>query len=172
MSATPKTELDSPPSKEGSGVRPQGDWLSFTSGSGGECASATPDEVKRRARRLEEALSAAAAVIVGTEAAAYLFGALSIGEAFVTTPLVPFLLTFVLVVDQEIGWGERSSKRRRVRSDFKKSLLMLVGGMLVMAGVAASISAISADLDRVIFDIGSGSSLICAGIYTVKRFAW
>lgn len=121
---------------------------------------------------MEEALSAAAAVIGGTEAAAYLLGALSIGEAFVMTPLVPFLLTFVLVVDHEIEWDERSWRRRRVRSDFTKSLLMLLGGILVMAGVAAFLAAISADLDRVLFDIGGGSSLICAGIYTVKRFAW
>ncbi len=146
--------------------------MGFTSGPGGECVSATADEVKRRARRLEEALSAAAAVIGGTEAAAYLLGALSIGEAFVMTPLVPFLLTFVLVVDHEIEWDERSWRRRRVRSDFTKSLLMLLGGILVMAGVAAFLAAISADLDRVLFDIGGGSSLICAGIYTVKRFAW
>ncbi len=140
--------------------------------SGCECASAASDEVKHRARRLEEALSAAAAVIGGTEAAAYLLGALSIGEAFVMTPLVPFLLTSVLVVDHEVGRDERPWKRRRVRSDFTKSLLVLVGGILLTAGVAAFLAAISADLDRVIFDIGGGSSLICAGIYTVKRFAW
>lgn len=129
-------------------------------------------DVKRRARLLEGCLLTAALAVAGAEAAAYALGVLQIWEAFAMTPLVPIIVTSVLFVDYELGHYEHIGRGRWVNNDRSKSLFMLLGGVVLMLGLAVSIASVSVDLNRVIFDTGSGASLMCAGIYVVKRFAW
>ncbi|MDG6988769.1 MAG: hypothetical protein JRN21_05510 [Nitrososphaerota archaeon] len=132
----------------------------------------SPIVLKRRARLLEGSLAAAALAIAGVEAAAYALRILQVREAFVMTPLVPVLVTFILFIDYELDHYEATWRGRWVREDFHKSLLMILGGLLITLGLATFFASISTDLNRVIIDTGSATSLMCAGIYVVKRFAW
>lgn len=132
----------------------------------------SPIVLKRRARLLEGSVAAAASIILGAEAAAYALGILQVWEAFVMTPLAPLLATFILFIDYELGHYEALWRGRWVREDFHKSLLMILGGLLMTFGLMQYFTSVSTDLNRVIIDTGSGTSLMCAGIYVVKRFAW
>lgn len=89
------------------------------------------------------------------------------------TPAVPILLTFSGILDYEIKHeGALAWSRRWVKDDFRKSSLMLLGGVVSTFGLAIALASVSTDLNRVTIDIGAGSSLICLGIYAVKRFSW
>ena len=109
-------------------------------------------------------------IVGGVEAMTYTLGRLEIWEAVILTPLVPILITFVLFIDLEaahlrVPWTSRES-------EFKKSSLMVLGGALATIGLATGLAAVSMSLDRVVIDLGAGTSLICAGVYLTKRFAF
>ena len=126
----------------------------------------------RKARRLEAMLVAVVFLIGGVEAIAYAKGFLQAGEALVMTPLIPILATFALYVDYEITYYEAVWRGRWVKDDFRKATLMIAGFVIMGFGFELFMSFFGGDVNRVIVDTGSGMSLLCAGLYTVKRFAW
>ena len=126
----------------------------------------------RKGRQLEIGLVVTASSIGVIEAVAYSRGLLLTGEALVMTPLIPILATFTCYIDYEITHYQKIWKNRWVKDDFRKATLMIVGIVILGFGFDLFMSFFGGDLNRVIFDTGSGMSLICAGLYVVKRFAW
>jgi len=49
---------------------------------------------------------------------------------------------------------------------------MILGIVLLGFGFDLFMSFFGGDLNRVMIDTGSGMSLMCAGLYVAKRFAW
>jgi hypothetical protein len=88
------------------------------------------------------------------------------------TPLIPILATFTLYIDYEITNYEAVWRGRWVKDDFRKTTLMILGIVILGFGFDLFMSFFGGDLNRVIVNTGSGMSLMCAGLYIVKRFAW
>ena len=61
---------------------------------------------------------------------------------------------------------------RIVTDDFRKTLLMILGIVILGFGFDLFMSFFGGDLSGVMVYTGSGMSLMCAGLYVVKRFAW
>ena len=131
----------------------------------------TSEEIGK-VRRLEGGLVMVILVVGLVEMAAYFRGVLLIGEAFVMTPLIPILATFTLYIDYEITYLQAVWRGRWVKDDFRKTTLMILGIVILGFGFDLFMSFFGGDLNRVMVDTGSGMSLICAGLYVVKRFAW
>ena len=110
--------------------------------------------------------------IGGIEAFAYSLGLLQTGEALVMTPLIPILATFALYIDYEITYYGAVWRGRWVKDDFRKATLMILGIVILGFGFDLFMSFFGGDLNRVIVNTGCGTSLMCAGLYIVKRFAW
>jgi hypothetical protein len=135
-------------------------------------ASSETDQVVARGRLLGNILVASAAVVGGVEGSAYYFHVLQIWQAYLLTPLVPALATLALFIDYELNLIQEPWKRRRLHDEFRKSSLMLVGALVATFGTAVFLASISAELTRVTIDVGAGSTMICSGVYIVKRFSW
>ena len=131
----------------------------------------TSEEIGK-VRRLEGGLVMVILVVGLVEMAAYARGVLLIGEAMVMTPLIPILATFTLYIDYEITYLQAVWRGRWVKDDFRKTTLMILGIVLLGFGFDLFMSFFGGDLNRVMVDTGSGMSLMCAGLYIVKRFAW
>lgn len=128
-------------------------------------------DLEHSIRLLEGTLGAATLSIGTVETAAYILGRLQIWEAVILTPLVPILATTVLFIDLEAAHYQAPWKARWFEHEFRKSSFMVIGGVLATFGLATAMAAVSDDLVRVVFNLESGTSLICAGVYVVKRFA-
>jgi hypothetical protein len=126
----------------------------------------------RRGRAIIRVLLVGAAAMGVAEIAAYHFDVLQFWESFVTTPLVLALVTMALVVDYEVMLMREPWKRRRVQNEYAKNILLLLGGVTSAAGLSVFLASVSSGLFRVTVDLAAGSTMICAGIYIVKRFSW
>ena len=115
---------------------------------------------------------AVAALIGSAEAATYYYHSLQIWQSYLTTPFIPILVTLALVVDYETNLLGEPWKKHRVQSEFAKSSLMLLGTIAATLGLVVFMVSISDQLSRVTVDVAVGSTMICTGIYTVKRFSW
>jgi hypothetical protein len=125
-----------------------------------------------RGHRLAKALLVAATAIGMVEAIAYFSFSLQIWESYLLTPVVPILVTFALFIEHEIRLRREPWRKHMVRDDFSKSSLMIVGAIIVDVGLVVFMSSISTEILRVTVDAGAGSTMICIGIYIVKRFSW
>jgi hypothetical protein len=125
-----------------------------------------------RGRALARILLFAASLIGGAEATVYYYHTLQIWESYLLTPLVPILITISLFIDYEVQWLEEPWIRRKIQDEFRKSSMLLSGGVMTAIGLAVFMSSISTELPRVTVDVATGSTLICAGLYVVKRFSW
>lgn len=131
-----------------------------------------PDDLVPKAKRLEVGLVVVILAVGCVETAEYVAGILQIGEALVMTPLIPILATFTLYIDYEVTYYQAIWKGRWVKDDFRKSSLMILGVMILVSGLGVFMSFVGGDLNRVIVCTGMGTSLMCAGLYVVKRFTW
>lgn len=135
-------------------------------------AGTDADEAQRRGRALANFLLLVAALLGGTEAAAYYFHSLQIWQSYIMTPLVPILVTLALFTEYELSIMREPWRRHRVHDDFTKSSLMMLGTVAAALGLVVFMVSISAELYRVTVDVAAGSTMICAGVYVVKRFSW
>lgn len=115
---------------------------------------------------------AVAALVGSTEAATYYYHGLQIWQAYLATPFIPILVTLALVVDYETNLLGEPWRKHRIQSEFVKSSLMMLGTIAATMGLVVFMVSISDQLSRVTLDVAAGSTMICAGIYTVKRFSW
>lgn len=130
------------------------------------------EDTLRRGRALVRSLLAGAAFIGGVEALAYYYHVLQLWQSLVMTPSVPILVTLALFVDYEVMEMKERVRVRRVEGDLSKSSLIVVGGLATMVGLAFMMTGASTSLVRVTADVAAGTSIICAGIYIIKRFSW
>ena len=126
----------------------------------------------RTARKFEGGLVGVILIISVVEMVAYVHGILSTWVAFVMTPTIPILATLTLYIDYELTYRQKIWRGRWVKDDFRKTNLMILGIVILWFGFYFFLTSLGSDLNRIIIDTGSGTSLMCLGLYIVKRFAW
>lgn len=106
-------------------------------------------------------------VLVALTAAGYVLGLLNPWEAFFMCNAIPILITGSLLLNYE-----SDLMRRLIQSEFKRNSLMALGSALTLPGLALlTTSLLGGSVAQVMFQCGSGTSLICSGLYFVRRFA-
>jgi hypothetical protein len=96
---------------------------------------------------------------------------ITVGEAYIITPGVVILLMLSLYLYDS---ATRSPWKGflRVDSEFRKSSLMVFGTCLVALGGGLALSSVGGNLTTVTVDMGGGTAVLGAGLYTAWRYRW